>query len=169
MDVAMVLANPEVMEFKLSLEEARKSFINLGLGLTLPTLAIKPLTIATKAQKIIPRGFNNAEQYAQAGVELKAVLQKSSIEYSKIGVRGSSVTNVSSKSGGFRNTAIDNLKASDIDVYIEFIQKAANASQKGFIHPDKLMKTYPALKSGHQNGVIFWVERLLQEAGIQVL
>ncbi len=101
----------------------------------------------------IPKGFASQEQFAQAGAELEAALQQAGIKYTNIGVRGSAVTNVSSKGGGFRETAIGNLKASDIDVFIELAQKVGlNASGKteGFIHPMKLMKEFPALQQWSQ-------------------
>lgn len=128
--------------------DALNSEINLGLGVTLPNAVIRPLTIATVAQKIIPRGFSSAKQFAQAGSELEAALQKSGLKYSNVGVMGSAVTNISSKGGGFRQTAIGTLKASDIDVYVELTQQSGlKANSAGFVHPDKLLKNFPELKS----------------------
>ena len=62
-------------------------------------------------------------------------------------MRGSSVTGVSSKGGGFR---VGGSKPSDIDVFIEFADDIGLSTSKnipGFIHPDKLMKKYPELKA----------------------
>ena len=141
-------ANDPMWDATLSREQAKRNFINNNLGVAIPNVLIRPLTIATVAQKIFPRGFSSAKQFAQAGSELESALQKSGIEYSSIGVRGSAVTNISSKGGAFRQTAIGNLKASDIDVFVEFKQTSGlRANTSGFVHPDKLLKNFPELKS----------------------
>lgn len=54
-DVQSVLDNPDLMEFKSSPEDARNSFINMHLSLAMPTVLIKPLTIAVNAQKILSK------------------------------------------------------------------------------------------------------------------
>ena len=99
--------------------------------------------------ELVPNGFPDAETFAQAGRELKAALQESGLEYKVIGVRGSSVTGVSSKGGGFRLVAANGLKPSDVDAFIDLSQDAGLSSSQsipGFIHPTKLFKRYPALK-----------------------
>ncbi|MFY0256535.1 RHS repeat-associated core domain-containing protein, partial [Chitinophaga sp. 30R24] len=96
----------------------------------------------------IPRGFTSSEQFAQAGSELRGALEEAGISYSNVGVRGSAVTNMSSKGGAFRETALGNLKASDIDVFINLSEDIGlNASKNinGFIHPAKLLRQYPTL------------------------
>jgi hypothetical protein len=58
------------------------------------------------------------------------------------------VTNISSKDTAFRETALGNLKASDIDVFIELKKDIGiNASKNipGFIHPGKLFQQFPSL------------------------
>ncbi|MDO6433979.1 RHS repeat-associated core domain-containing protein [Flavitalea sp. BT771] len=102
-----------------------------------------------KAASMIPRGFKNAEQFAKVGEELAAALDKSGINYEKMGVTGSSVTGVSSKGGGFRQVATGGLKASDIDVFVilrEDIPVSGGKARPEFIHPDKMINAYPALR-----------------------
>jgi hypothetical protein len=80
---------------------------------------------------------------------LKTALKESGLEYKAIGVRGSSVTGLSSKGGSFRLTSQNSLKASDVDTFIDLSKQVDLTSSKsisGFIHPDKLLKRYPALK-----------------------
>ena len=98
---------------------------------------------------LIPKGFTSMARFKEAGEELAGVLQQSGIKYSEIGVRGSAVTNVSSKGGGFRNVTSGRLRPSDIDVYIHLSENIGLKSSKnieGFIHPDKLFKQYPLLQ-----------------------
>ena len=125
--------------------------------------------LAGKAAEKLPRGFTSSEQFSQAGRELSDALKKSGIEVSQTGVRGSSVTGVSSKGGAFREVPTDNLKASDIDAFVELISPMnVRTSSKipGFIHPDKLMKRYPALQEWSEK----WTKLLGREitpAGFQ--
>jgi hypothetical protein len=97
----------------------------------------------------VPHGFSSVEQFEQAGRELKSALAEAGIKYSEIGVRGSSVTGISSKGGEFRVSAEGGLPASDVDTYINLSNDIGiNPSKNipGFIHPDKLLKRYPALQ-----------------------
>jgi len=97
----------------------------------------------------IPLGFKNAEQFVQAGNELKFALAESGIEFKNVGVRGSAVTRVSSKGGGFRFERARGLPKSDIDVFVDLFEDLPlNGSKKipGFIHPEKMAKRFPALE-----------------------
>jgi len=148
-DLANQLANSgnPFYEHYNSHSDAFWSGARLGTDVLLPSTYIKPLTIATNIEKVIPKGFANSKQFAEVGSELKAALEKAGIKFRRIGVRGSSVTNISSKGGAFRETAIGNLKASDIDVFVEFSkQSGLKANSAGFVHPDKLFKQFPELK-----------------------
>jgi hypothetical protein len=103
----------------------------------------------TKAITVVPRGFKSVEQFAQVGKELTVALEKSGIKYEQIGITGSAVTGVSSKGGPFREEATNAFKASDIDAFVvlaEDIPVTGGAKRPEFIHPDKMMKAYPALK-----------------------
>ena len=120
--------------------------VNLFLISALPNL----FKIFGQGSKVIPKGFKNADEFIQAGDELIDALKTSKLAYNKIGVRGSSVTGVSSKGGGFRTGGTN---PSDIDAFIEFSSDIGiNASKNipGFIHPNKLMKRFPALKAWAQ-------------------
>lgn len=91
----------------------------------------------------IPRGFQSAEQFAQAGDELKAALNQSGIKYNSIGVKGSSVNGYSAHKGTRFGAQ------SDIDVFIDLSEDIGLSSSKninGFIHPQKLFKQYPAFQ-----------------------
>ncbi len=114
---------------------------------------IKQILKGSKVTRAIPRGFNSPEEFAQAGKELAAALKKSGLNPKQTGVRGSSVTGASGKGGPFRHGAEGGLPPSDIDVYIEFADDIGLSSSKnipGFIHPDKLMKNFPALREWSQ-------------------
>jgi RHS repeat-associated protein len=105
-----------------------------------------------KSASLIPKGFKNAEQFSKAGEELAVALDKSGIKYEEIGVTGSSVTGVSSKGGGFREVALNGRPASDIDAFIVLkedipVSGGAGLNNSDFIHPDKMIKNYPALKA----------------------
>ena len=102
----------------------------------------------------VPRGFVDAKQFIKAGDELEKALKNSGLKFKSIGVRGSSVTNTSSKGGEFRFVPENGLKASDIDVFIEFaddIPLTGSQNIPGFIHPNKLLKKYPELKAWSDN------------------
>lgn len=104
----------------------------------------------SKTVGLVPRGFKNAEQFAKVGEELGVALEKSGIKYEQIGIRGSSVSGLSSKGGGFRYEAVDGFKASDIDAFVilkEDISVSGGATRPDFVHPDKMMKKYPELKA----------------------
>lgn len=108
-----------------------------------------PVEASAAAGGGVPRGFSDAAQFKQAGTELAAALDEAGVAYSRIGVRGSSVTGASSKGGPFRTAASEGKPASDIDVFIEFADDVGLSSSKnipGFVHPNKLMKRYPGLQ-----------------------
>ncbi|WP_046243446.1 hypothetical protein [Hymenobacter terrenus] len=110
----------------------------------------------------VPFGFPNSEEFVQAGEDLKAALKESSLAYKSIGVRGSSVTGLSSKGGSFRTKAQNGLNPSDVDVFIELsddIDLTDSKSIPGFIHPDKIAKRYPALKQWSKK----WTQKLGRE------
>ena len=114
-------------------------------------------------QRSIPRGFSSAEQFQQVGDELAVALNESGIVYSRIGVRGSSVTGTSSKGTPFRYSAENGLSPSDIDVFIELSSDiGVNASKNipGFIHPGKLFKRFPALQK--------WSNKWTKELGREI-
>ena len=97
----------------------------------------------------IPNGFKDLKQLQQSTMELKDALGKSGLEVESIQVRGSAATGLSSKGGEFRWEATNGLPASDIDVAIEFkntINMTTSKNLPGFIHPDKVLKSYPELK-----------------------
>ena len=113
------------------------------------TMFILPGGEEGKGITLIPRGFKDAEQLTKVGEELVEALNKSGIKFKEIGIAGSSVTGVSSKGGEFREIANNGMKASDIDAYIildEDIPVSGGAKRPDFIHPEKLMKKYPALR-----------------------
>jgi hypothetical protein len=149
----MMKGDKSMYQYYNSQEEMNKATLSYT-GLLLPTALIRPLTIATAVNNVkaiinIPKGFSSAEQFTQVGNELKTALQESNIPFSNVGVRGSAVTNISSKGGEFREVALGVKKASDIDVYVELTQQVGLNSSKnipGFIHPGKMMERYPALQ-----------------------
>jgi RHS repeat-associated protein len=93
----------------------------------------------------VPRGFANAKQFAQASGELEAALARSGITDAQIGVRGSSVIGVSSKTGAPFSAA------SDIDFFVESRQLTEGFSTSknipGFVHPEKLFGAFPELEA----------------------
>jgi RHS repeat-associated protein len=118
---------------------------------------------ANSTSLALPRGFESASQFNRAGNELRFALSESGIHYNSIGVRGSSITGVSSKGGSFRWQAQNGLKASDIDVYINLTDNLGlktSTSIPGFLHPNKMMRNYPALDS--------WSSTWSQELGRQI-
>jgi RHS repeat-associated protein len=60
-EVETVMANPEIMEFKNSEAEARMSRLSLSIGLALPTVMIRPSTIASVVSKITGSGSTAAK------------------------------------------------------------------------------------------------------------
>ncbi len=95
------------------------------------------------AEGLVPRGFASAEQFAQARGELQAALEASGITDGVIGVRGSSVTGASFRTGAPFGPA------SDIDFYVESAQLTSglrtSQSIPGFVHPDRVMSAYPEI------------------------
>ena len=97
------------------------------------------------AKTAVPRGFASAEQFGQASAELRTALQSNGITDATIGVRGSSVTGTSFKTGQPFGPA------SDIDFFVESGQLTnglkTSSSIPGFVHPDKVMKAFPDLRA----------------------
>jgi len=112
----------------------------------------------------IPKGFNDADQLKQCTDELNTALKNSGLEVESVQVRGSAATGVSSKGDGtFRIETQNGLPPSDIDVAVELKTPVTNITtsknQPGFIHPDKMLKTYPELKTWSEK----WSEILGRE------
>lgn len=110
-------------------------------------LFIVPGGEEAKGVSIIPRGFKSTEQFLKVGEEFAIALQKSGIKFEEIGVKGSSVTGKSWRTGQpFR---WGGRKPSDIDAFVtlkEDIPINGGLNRPEFIHPAKLLKKYPALK-----------------------
>jgi hypothetical protein len=113
-----------------------------------------------------PRGFQNAEQFAQAMNELRSILRDAGITDAQIGVRGSSVTGVSYRTGDpFRQTTDPGppvVYASDIDFFVESNQltNGLETSRKGFVYPGDLQKAY--------SGIAGWAETWTANLGRKV-
>ena len=110
------------------------------LGANSVGLTATPVNGATRTVSL---GFQSEVQQAQAIQELQGALNASGITDATIGVRGSSVTGSSYRTGApFR-------PASDVDTFIESAQltEGLSTSKKipGFVHPDKIMDAYPLL------------------------
>ena len=97
------------------------------------------------ANNAVPRGFASAEQFGQASAELRTALGSHGITDATIGVRGSSVTGTSFKTGQPFGPA------SDIDFFVESAQMTnglkTSSSIPGFVHPDRVMKAFPELRA----------------------
>jgi hypothetical protein len=110
------------------------------------------------AERLIPLGFKDAEQYNKAMTELNSILKKLDVNDAKLGISGSSVSGYSYKTGKPFNSS------SDIDVFIESnILTNGLATSKnipGFVHPNKLMNTHLELS--------MWSERWTKELGREV-
>ncbi len=100
-----------------------------------------------KGLSTIPKGFKSAEQFVKVGEEFAVALEKSGIKFEEIGVQGSSVTGKSWRTGNpFR---WGGKKPSDIDAFVilkEDIPLTGGKARPDFIHPDKLLERYPALR-----------------------
>ncbi len=129
-----------------------------------PATVERPAPLAARSPtpvRPVPRGFSNAEQYAQCMKELNEALAKSGVTDAKIGVRGSAVTGQSSKGGPFRMKAEGGRPPSDVDVFIESDQLTGKLNTRnGFAHPDKVMKDNPALEQ--------WSERWSTKLGREI-
>jgi len=96
------------------------------------------------ATRTFPMGFEGQKQFLQATKELQEAMKESGINSASVGVRGSSVTGKSIIKG------TEFGPKSDVDMYIEsssFVGKfKPSPNIPGFIHPNKLMATYPLLR-----------------------
>jgi len=105
----------------------------------------KARLVLPAANTAVPRGFASAEQFGQASAELRAALQSHGITDATIGVRGSSVTGTSFKTGQPFGPA------SDIDFFVESAQltNGLKTSRKipGLVYPKAVMKTFPELRA----------------------
>jgi hypothetical protein len=111
-----------------------------SIGANTAELTATPVNGATRTVSL---GFQSEVQQAQAIQELQGALNASGITDATIGVRGSSVTGSSYRTGApFRPT-------SDIDAFIESAQLTEGLSTSknipGFVHPNSIMKNYPLL------------------------
>ena len=95
------------------------------------------------ANRSAPLGFEDKSQFHGSVLELRDALSASGVNDATIGVRGSSVTGSSFKTG----TPFG--PKSDIDFFVESGQltEAYKPSRNipGFIHPNKIMNDYPLL------------------------
>ena len=98
---------------------------------------------APAATQAVPRGFTGPDQFKKAVSELKAAAAHHGATDTQVGVRGSSVTGVSSTGKPFR-------PESDIDFYVEssHLTTGLPTSDKvpGMVKPRILMENYPALQ-----------------------
>jgi RHS repeat-associated protein len=108
-----------------------------GMGIPLPALSAPVSGSAS-----IPRGFSGAQQFAQASEELSAALSQSGITDATIGVRGSSVTGFSYRTG----LSFDAVKRSDIDFFVESRQLTQGLDTSlnipGFVHPKLIRQNF---------------------------
>jgi RHS repeat-associated protein len=102
----------------------------------------------------VPRGFASGEQFSQAAQELNAALAKSGIGDASIGVRGSSVTGVSARTGQPFGPA------SDIDFFVESRQLTEGLKTQpripGFVHPDRINAVFDPIAEWSE----IWSENL---------
>ncbi|EMK20705.1 RHS repeat-associated core domain-containing protein, partial [Leptospira kirschneri] len=93
----------------------------------------------------IPLGFKNSNQYKKAMSELDNIMKSKNISDYNIGVRGSSVTGQSFKTGKPFNAK------SDIDVFVESadLTKGSKTSKNipGFVHPETINGKNPEIGS----------------------
>ncbi len=113
--------------------EPSAATLPLLIGFLIPELRVAEGTA-------IPRGFASAEQFSQASQELNTALAKSGITDASIGVRGSSVTGISFRTGQPFGPA------SDIDFFVESGQLTQGLKTSpnipGFVYPDLIHSTY---------------------------
>ncbi|WP_207306760.1 hypothetical protein [Xanthomonas oryzae] len=97
------------------------------------------------ATRNVPLGFESEAQFHVAAQELMDVMVENGINDATVGVRGSSVTGVSS------NPRSENFgkpfgPSSDIDMFIESAEvTSAFKKQPNFVHPDRMIDAYPSL------------------------
>jgi hypothetical protein len=130
------------------------------LGATAPILLslagakVGPWAIPGAAARTVPRGFVDAAQFGEATANLEMALAKSGITDASIGVRGSSVTGVSAKTGKPFGPK------SDIDFFVESRQLTkglpTSKNTPGFVHPDKIAGAYDPIADWSA----FWSEVL---------
>ncbi len=117
-----------------------------------------------------PRGFQSAEQFAQAMNELRSILQEAGITDARIGVRGSSVTGVNSRTGApFREMSDPGppfKPPSDIDFFVESDQLTegfhTSRNIPGFVYPDDLNAAYPNIR----RWTTYWSTNLGREVSV---
>ena len=123
---------------------------------------------AAKAVKLlrvprIPLGFSSGEQFSSAAGELAEALQASGLSTNRLGVRGSAVTNISSKGGSFRFERQGSIKPSDIDFFFEAtddLPLKQRPNIPGFVHPRRINRQYPAVQA--------WSQKWSKELGREV-
>lgn len=115
---------------------------------------------AASAAETLPRGFANAGQFGQATAELEMALAKSGITDASIGVRGSSVTGVSFRTGKPFGPA------SDIDFFVESRQITEGLTTSpnipGFVHPNKIGASFDPIAEWSQ----IWSENLGRKVSV---
>src|SRR5579883_426218 len=88
-------------------------------------------------------GFQSAAQFGQACGELCSTLSEAAISDASVGVRGSSVTGSSFRTGAAFGPS------SDIDFFIESDQLTAGLSASrnipGFVYPSNIYRAYPLI------------------------
>ena len=106
-----------------------------------------------------PNGFKDQSQFDQAATELLAALRNSGINDGSVGVRGSSITGVSSNPNSPSFGRPFGPK-SDIDFFVQSAQITERFQGKKFIHPDELIDAFPALEA--------WSKKWTQELGRKI-
>lgn len=113
--------------------------------------------------RFYPAGFRSQEQFDQAVAELRAALLKSGITDGTIGVRGSSVTGISSNPNGEHYGRLWGPE-SDIDFYVESEQLTrgmkTSSQIPGMVHPTAVMRKHPELRA--------WAQKWSAELGRKI-
>jgi hypothetical protein len=102
------------------------------------------------ATRNVPLGLESESQFLKASQELREIMSAQGINDATIGVRGSSVTGFGAnpKSPTYLQPFGAN---SDIDFFVQS-SKAVNQfkGQPNFVHPDNMVRAYPALETWSQ-------------------
>jgi len=122
----------------------------------LPDLAMLPIALARAtfrsptivqlngATRTLPLGFKSAEQFARASEDLQGALRLSGIDDAVVGVRGSSITGASFKTGAPFGPQ------SDIDFFVESAKLTegyrVSPNIPGFVHPKPILRDNPLLR-----------------------
>jgi RHS repeat-associated protein len=123
------------------------------------------------------RGFSNAQEVVERANNLRNRLIKAGVTDAEVGIRGSSVTNVSTKTGGefrWESGGRGEAKLSDVDFYftsptLERQRRSDFKANSNALHPDVLSRTNPNVQEALDQFAFETTQQLGRDSNVRLV